>query len=899
MPFSKPCDTLLKSLPHKLIAQLKDTFQASLFFRQVLTQMPEIIYSTHWQQKDDQTYLTQTIDGLFTKTDDFSQMQQALRRLKKKHYAKLVFQQQHGFADFEHIAFVLSFIAKYTLTKSYHYLFTHLIKQYKLLQTPLHMAIIAMGKLGGNELNFSSDIDLVFVYPKDETLKRNSDKTISGMRFYTLIGQQLITLMSEVTADGFMYRVDMRLRPFGETSPLVSSRSHFVDYLIKHARDWERYAYIKSDILTGSPDFSYKLQKQINDFVYRHYLDYKMLSSIRDMKQMIMQEMKQTTLKDNIKLGRGGIREIEFICQCFQLIYGGQDKRLQTNSLKNALSILAKAGHISYEDQQQLYSHYVLLRDVENALQMYDDQQTHLLPTQEHQRKAVIKLSRISSEQDFDKKISTTRKAVQILFDRLTNFQNPNETDAYPKKAQSTNLIVEKDDIPYVIDNQLIEHFFQKHTFSANEKIMIYQLIAHAQKIQDIALVSEVLNLIHTLYRRKTYLYLLCEKQSELEGFVRVLSYGKRLPSMISKYPFLLERALTAKHHDQIYLSLNKLRDALQAQLQKIDLTDTESFLETLRRFKVTQTFNIIVAEIRHKISLMESSDLFSYLATVLVEAALEGAWREVFLQTDIPKDLQKHYKDSLGIIAYGKLGGLELSLSSDLDLVFLSHIQCDNIKSNLFVRVIQKFIHYMQIQTYTGKLYDIDLRLRPNGENGLLVSPISAYRQYLEDKAWTWEHQALTRARFISGAAQIKPIFNTIRQRILTQKRDIGALKKDITQMREKMRRHHLKTQNKFDLKQSPGGMVDIEFIAQFYALAYSYQRPEISYYSDSIRIIQSMESAQFINMETAETLIQAYCFFRDLSFKCYLNKMPSIVSLDQVAHFAKPVIQIWQTLF
>ena len=691
----------------------------------------------------------------------------------------------------------------------------------------------------------------------------------------------------------------MRLRPFGEGAPLVISLENFECYLLEHARDWERYAYVKADPISGEQESIARLQQQISHFVYRHYLDYKMISSLRTMKHMIIKEIKATQLQNNIKLGYGGIREIEFICQCFQLIYGGQNKGLQTTSIKRALFVLAQAKHIADQDVELLYENYVFLRDLENSLQMLDDQQVHTLPCQAKQKQQILKLMRFSRDEILQSKITVVQDSVRKYFDQLTKFsvieniQNNNSANT-SKAATITSVQYNAKLTSPVIDN-----FFHKNQFNESEKDIILALLNAVKAVEGAQFINEIMPLIQVLARRKNYLYLLGEATQHLTNFVQFLAHGARIPDLLAKYPFLLECALFSKTHKELYLNMDDLRRALGRELKKIDLGDTEVYLETLRRFKIKQIFNIIVAEWNHQISMMESSDLFSYLATIIIEAVLEGAWRDVFLTAALSKKKQQAYIESLAVIAYGKLGGFELSLSSDLDLVFLSDNRITNMEQSVFIRVIQKFIHYMQIQTYNGKLYDIDLRLRPNGNDGLLISTFSAYQAYLLQSAWTWEHQSLTRSRFIVGRDHTKLAFSKLRNQVIVQSRESKHLKKEICDMRDKMRVHLLKTRAQFDLKQSVGGMVDIEFIAQFLALSHSYSIPQMCIYSDSIRIIETAESANIISLETAKTLVTSYCLYRQLSFQCYLNRKPSMVDFEQVRAQSKQVKHIWQRVF
>lgn len=898
MDFSQFCDTLHLSGSEEIAQQLYASFKASDFFAAALIKYPTLVETIDWHVLDNQNSLNAKISTLFAQENvSDNALGKDLRILRKHVSLKLLFQHQHNIASFEHIAFVLSFTAKQILIYAEKFLASGLSGEYQLTSSVPPLLIIAMGKLGGNELNFSSDIDLIFLYDCEQAFLCRNGKTISNQQFYIRLGQRLIGLLNDTTADGFVYRVDMRLRPFGEGAPLVISVENFERYLLEHARDWERYAYVKADIISGESQSITRLRKKITDFVYRHYLDYKMISSLRTMKHMIIKEIKAKQLHNNIKLGYGGIREIEFISQCFQLVYGGKNKGLQTTSIKEALFVLAHAKHITDDDAQLLYKNYIFLRDLENSLQMLDDQQIHTLPCQKKQQQQIVKLMGLSGYDMLQSEISAVQASVQQYFDQLTQFSALEKTQQ--NNNPNTKKVTTSNEYKPNFISPITDKFFEKNQFNDPEKDIIIALFNAIKSVKGAEFITEIMPLIQVLARRKNYLYLMGEAKQHLTDFVKFLSHGARIPALLAKYPFLLECALFSKAHKEIYLNMDELRYALNDELQKIDCSDTELYLETLRQFKIKQIFNIIIAEWNHTISMMESSDLFSYLATIIIESVLQRAWRDVFLTGQLSKKTQKTYIDALAVIAYGKLGGFELSLASDLDLVFLSDHHAAKLEQSIFVRVIQKFIHYMQIQTYNGKLYDIDLRLRPNGKDGLLISNFSAYQKYLLQSAWTWEHQSLTRSRFIIGRNHTQIKFNKLRHQVIAQARQPKHLKTEICQMRDKMRAHLLKTHAEFDLKQSVGGMVDIEFIAQFFALAYSHKIPQMCFYSDSIRIIETAESANIISLETAKTLITSYCLYRQLSFQCYLNRQPSIVSFDKVMPHSKEVRQIWHHVF
>ena len=860
--------------------------QISPFFSQFCRNQASKVKQIDWDIIDSETSLAAQVDSLFShKNLHESLLMQQLRILRKTIYAKLVFQQYSKLIDFENIAFILSLTAKLILHKLHDYLTMQLQLKHELSEPLEPLLILAMGKLGANELNYSSDIDLIFLYPSKKSLQCNNHTDIDNQRLYNEVGQKLISYLNQVTVDGFVYRVDMRLRPYGDASPLSLDLASFEQYLIKDARAWERYAYLKADVVTGGLNEINKVKNMLNNFVYRHYHDYKMIAEIRQMKAKVIKETHKKSLINHIKLGRGGIREVEFLCQCLQLVYGGQNKQLQTPALKTALYALAHAKHISFKEANEIYQHYVFLRNVENAIQMFDDQQTHQIPSSALAQHALTELLGIQSWSLFVSQLTAVRKSIQHYFDTLTQFNETFTSNTPTTKPQ------------LALKNMLTElRTTSTHSLTSEQHHIINQMIDLAKQQHKPTFMGGINRLIHILSKRKNYLYLLADESHKLPNFIKTLSLGKRVLEEVIQYPFLIEYILS--HNDSNYqnqeINIDQIRLRLHEKLNMIEISDTENYLETLRKFKIEFTFTITLAQSNKQVSLMESGDLFSMLANIIIESVIEGAWHEVLKKSTLTPSAINTYKNALSIIAYGKLGGVELSLSSDLDIVFL----CDNndqLNRKLFVRVIQKFIHFMQVPTYYGKLYEIDLRLRPNGSDGFLISSMEAFLNYQQHHAWTWEHQAITRARCVHGSKALKSEFAHIRQQIICIPKEPLKLKKSITDMRYKMRQNRHIPQGEFDLKHSVGAMIDIEFLAQYFALAYSHKHPAICFFTDSIRIIQTVESINLITLDTAESLIDAYCYYRHLCFQCYVDSKPELINQSIALPYADQIMKIW----
>ncbi|MCF6768280.1 bifunctional [glutamate--ammonia ligase]-adenylyl-L-tyrosine phosphorylase/[glutamate--ammonia-ligase] adenylyltransferase [Thiotrichales bacterium 19S11-10] len=834
--------------------------------------------------------------NIFESYQTFSDLSQKLRIFRKFHSVNIIYQMMIQKRKMEEIIAHLSALADALVLIALENVELSIKKRFR-LDSLESMIVLALGKLGGRELNFSSDIDLIFLYDEEKV------SGFDAIRIYTYIAQALVNLLNALTVDGFVFRVDLRLRPFGEGSPLVTSIDAFESYCLKHARDWERYALIKSRQLT---DNNQKLSRIIQSFVYRKYIDYTVLNAIRLMKEKILSDMKRDKLKDNLKLGRGGIREIEFIVQCYQLIYGGQNRHLRANELSKGLCNLAKYQHIDKDDADCLWESYVFLRNFENALQMINDQQRHHLPKKEINQYRVSEILGYKNWQALEEDYQQVVQDVQTVFDQLTHFSELNLSS----KKENEIPQIKSLDKPMTIGAQLrLEKELDK--FKSNPNIseasiksievlleLFEKEIIKFKETEQLSLLSVITKLLKTISRRSTYLHQLIESKDQLEQLVDVLSIGEWFSERIIQFPHLLEVILNlSDDYDKLYLDKSAYQLMINNRLEQVEISDREEALEILRRLKVEEVFKVALAEHRRNLTLMETSDVLSALAEAFTDQILDIAWDKVKQKFDFKPDELKKLKSSLSIIAYGKLGGYELGFGSDLDLIFLYQTQAGiNNETRIYAKVVQTFVSLMQTRSYSGRLYSVDLRLRPSGETGLLVSSIDAFKIYQLNQAWTWEHQALTRARWIAGSQEVKEIFNKIRFQILKKERNDNELKQQVLAMRIKMNENLYKPkQGYFDIKYSPGGMIDIEFLAQYMALAYTQKHEEISIFTDNIRIFQSMESAQLLSFEQAQLLVEAYCFYRDLSYECVFKNKPLLVEIDKVKPYDNKIVTIY----
>ncbi|MCF6765903.1 bifunctional [glutamate--ammonia ligase]-adenylyl-L-tyrosine phosphorylase/[glutamate--ammonia-ligase] adenylyltransferase [Thiotrichales bacterium 19S3-7] len=839
----------------------------------------------------------QAYDAFIT-NNQLSDFNQAIRLFRKFHSVVIIHQMLNLNQPFEIIAKHLSLLADYLINLALEKTYRDVKTKFNLDNIP-PMTVLALGKLGARELNFSSDIDLIFLY--DEKVSISFDP----LRVYSGVAQQFIQYLNQLTIDGFVYRVDMRLRPFGDGSPLVSSISSFQSYCIKHAREWERYALIKARQVTTNTK---EVESIISDFVYRNYMDYTVLDAIRRMKSKILKEMQIERLRFNVKLGRGGIREIEFIVQCYQLIYGGQNRHLRTPHLYDALMNLAKYQHIDQVIADKLYKHYVFLRNLENVLQMLNDQQRHHLPKKELNQNRISAMLNYSHWDALFNDYNQVSKEVQQAFDELTHFSKLDEFEKLNLEDHLGSTVITKQDSVVNLESMINDfkakckrnmQLSEQVCVLINELIFLFLIeVHHYPSDQQSTLLGDILKLLRAISRRSTYLYLLVESKDQLHLLVEMIARGQWFSQRLIQFPHLLETVLyLPDEHQQLYLSKVDYNYLLLKCINQVEYDAKEAFIEIVRRFKVEQVFKVAVAEYKRSLTLMETSDVLSALAEAIIETMLDYAWQQIKHKLSITENELLLLKESFCVVSYGKLGGYELGFGSDLDLIFLykRHQKIDN-PSKIYIKVVQLFVSLMQTQSYSGKLYTIDLRLRPSGETGLLVSDIQAFANYQLNQAWTWEHQAITRARWVGGSEQLQSEFELIRYDVLKRKRDLNELKKQIIAMRLKMNDNLYRPKHGyFDLKFSVGGMIDIEFLAQYMALAYTNHHQEISLFTDNIRIFQSMESAQLLQFDEAQILIEAYCYYRDLSYDYLFNNKPLLVEIDQLKPYDSKVKKIY----
>ncbi|WP_417226794.1 bifunctional [glutamate--ammonia ligase]-adenylyl-L-tyrosine phosphorylase/[glutamate--ammonia-ligase] adenylyltransferase [Amphritea sp.] len=791
---------------------------------------------------------------------------------------------------------------------------------------PQQLVVLGMGKLGAHELNLSSDIDLIFAYP-EKGMTEGGRRVLANQDFFSRLGQKLIQALDNITADGFVFRTDMRLRPYGASGPLVCSFPAMEDYYQTQGRDWERYAMIKARVVAGDQQAGAELQEMLRPFVYRKYIDFSAFDSLRSMKEMINKEVRRKGLQGNVKLGAGGIREVEFIGQAFQLIRGGRDPRLQQRELLTILPLLPETVGIPEQAVAELAEAYTFLRNAEHVIQAVADRQTQELPMD------TIDQARMAYSMGFDD-WDTFMAALQRQRDRVTeHFADviaPAETHLQQDDHHSDWLLLWNSEF----EAEEGEAFFAKHGLDnpqqawqafnhlkSSRSVQVMQAVGHERLLAVLPkLMSEVstvdnasetlervLLLIQAIIRRSSYLVLLAENPDAMKQLVRLCSASAWFSETLTKQPVLLDELIDQR---SLYSPPSKdtLQSDLRQQLLRIPEEDEEQLMDTLRYFKSAHVLSVAASDITGALPLMKVSDYLTWLAEVILDVVLDIAWRQLSEKHGVPlKSPGIACDPDFIIVGYGKLGGIELSYGSDLDLVFIhdadASLYTEGKKpianSVFFTRLGQKIIHILNTFTTGGDLYEVDMRLRPSGKSGLLVSSLKAFAEYQEKEAWTWEHQALVRARVITGSASLKAKFEQVRSDILSQPRDLTRLSTEVVQMREKMR-NHLGTAEKdsdalFNLKQDRGGIVDIEFIVQYSALAFAHQYPELIEYTDNIRILDAMENTGVMAEEDTQILREAYKDYRSVGHRQVLQGRANSVSANELEEYRQAVTRIW----
>lgn len=784
------------------------------------------------------------------------------------------------------------------------------------------LIVIGMGKLGGGELNFSSDVDLVLLFPlHGET---NGERSISNEEFFTRLGQGMVRLLETPTADGFVLRVDLRLRPFGASGPLVSSFASFEDYLPRHGRDWERYAYVKARPVTAPERYEEINTSAVRPFVYRRYLDFGVFESLRDMKALIAREVERRELADNVKLGPGGIREIEFVVQSFQLIRGGRDRRLQTPSLLKALAILGETRLLPANVVEDLRAAYVYLRRLENRLQMLADAQVHRLPEDAATRERIALAMGAPDWTAMLAELDRHRGRVSGHFrlvvlggsdsDRrsvidLGRFWDSQAETAALVDSLSRAGFTEADEASRLLLELRASSLVRRLDEPGRRRLqnLLPALLADiAASGAQLVVLRRVLRIIEAIGQRSAYFALLQESSPARARLVELCGHGEFLAQQIAAYPLLLDELIDERLLSNVAGRLELARD-LASRMDGVEDEEPEHQVEALRHFQRAALFRIGVADLTGRLPVMQVSDRLTDVAELIIETAMDLGWQQITAQYGTPMcgDGTGRRPVRIAAAGYGKLGGMELGYSSDLDVVFLHDSHGDHQETEgsrpidnqvFFVRLAQRIVHLLTMHSAAGRLYEVDVRLRPSGKGGLLVTNIEAFAEYQRTEAWTWEHQALLHARSVAGAPELRARFEEIRMDVLSNHVRRGTLRTEVRTMRERMRKELSRAgEGQFDIKQDAGGVADIEFLAQYWALRWAREYPPVAMFSDTIRQLESVASADLVPQASVDLLTAAYRAYRLRTHHLSLMNQDSIVPATEFIAERAAVTGIW----
>jgi [glutamine synthetase] adenylyltransferase / [glutamine synthetase]-adenylyl-L-tyrosine phosphorylase len=918
----------------EFLKELKQVFTFSDFVAVSCTRNPKVLADLIESGDLQRRYSTDShINKLKTSLAGIKEdpaLEQTLRFFRTREMVRIAWRDLTGLAELTETMSDLSALAESCIDLILSILYDRQCTEFGIPTDSDHLAlrliVIGMGKLGGDELNFSSDVDLIFAFAENGKTKQGP-KSISHEEFFLRLCRQLIRIIGKATSDGFVFRVDTRLRPFGENGPLCMSFDAMEQYYQRQGREWERYAWIKARVVAGDKEAGEQLLKKLKPFIYRRYLDFGVFGSLRDMKKKISLEVKRKGMKEDIKLGPGGIREIEFFGQIFQLIRGGVVPALQERRIQKVLRILAEESYYPQNVCDELLQAYEFLRKTEHRLQEFNDQQTHKLPSDPVDRERLAASMGFDGYQIFGEHLEKHRKNVHSHFMALLETRDSKEKNEIASDelgsiwlgltddGHSGQILLNAgynrpDEVIRLLDhlrNDLATRALSTEGRRRLDKLVPLVLKEISTVDQPDMTLNRIVDLIKTIERRTSYLALLIENPSALTHLVKLSYASPLITSLLAGHPVLLDELLDTR---TLYVPPKKdeLNAELKKKLEQVNTHELEYHIEQLCIFKQANTLRVAAADITGSLPLMRVSDHLTYIAETVLNEVVNLAWNHLVKKHGTPTCTLDGKKCEKGfvVIAYGKLGGIELGYASDLDLVFLhagsegqteEGIQTiDN--TQFFARLGQRVVHILTAHTRAGNLYEIDMRLRPSGSSGVLVSQIEAFSEYQHKSAWTWEHQALIRARAICGDMYLIEHFNNIRKEILSTPKDKTKLRGEVSDMRERLRKERLKPKTGiFNIKQDRGGMVDIEFLVQYLVLLNSNKYPELLKFTDNVRQLQSLTETKVIDEFTANLLRHAYLIFRAVAHRFSLQEKSTEVPEDKFSRLRGKIIKIWKT--
>ncbi|ENL8727234.1 bifunctional [glutamate--ammonia ligase]-adenylyl-L-tyrosine phosphorylase/[glutamate--ammonia-ligase] adenylyltransferase [Citrobacter amalonaticus] len=914
-PLQQYWQTIAEQLPESVSGvQAKSVLTFSDFVRDSIIAHPRWLTELESAppQADEWQQYGEWLQAALATVNDEAALMHELRLFRRRVMVRIAWAQALSLVDDTDILQQLSHLAETLIVSARDWLYDACCREWGTPCSqdgiPQPLLILGMGKLGGGELNFSSDIDLIFAWPEHGSTQ-GGRRELDNAQFFTRMGQRLIKVLDQPTQDGFVYRVDMRLRPFGDSGPLVLSFAALEDYYQEQGRDWERYAMVKARIM-GDTDGRYvdELRAMLRPFVFRRYIDFSVIQSLRNMKGMIAREVRRRGLKDNIKLGAGGIREIEFIVQVFQLIRGGREPSLQSRSLLPTLSAIAALHLLPENDAEQLRLAYLFLRRLENLLQSINDEQTQTLPGDELNRARLAWGMNADNWSQLMETLEGHMANVRRVFNELIgDDETDTQEDALSEQWRELwQDALQEDDTPPVLSHltdddrlrvlALIADFrkeLDKRTIGPRGRQVLDHLMPHLLSDvctrQDASLpLSRITPLLVGIVTRTTYLELLSEFPGALKHLISLCAASPMVASQLARYPLLLDELLDPNTLYQP-TATDAYRDELRQYLLRVPEDDEEQQLEALRQFKQTQLLRIAAADIAGTLPVMKVSDHLTWLAEAMIDAVVQQAWLQMVARYGQPTHLTERAGRGFAVVGYGKLGGWELGYSSDLDLIFLHDCPIDVMTDGereidgrqFYLRLAQRIMHLFSTRTSSGILYEVDARLRPSGAAGMLVTSAESFADYQKNEAWTWEHQALVRARVVYGDPQLTSQFDSVRRDIMTQPRDGKTLQNEVREMREKMRAHlGNKHRDRFDIKADEGGITDIEFITQYLVLRYAHDKPKLTRWSDNVRILELLAQNDIMDEQEAMALTHAYTTLRDELHHLALQELPGHVA-------------------
>jgi glutamate-ammonia-ligase adenylyltransferase len=861
--------------------------------------------------------------------EDEAALMRVLRRLRRREMVRIAWRDLCGWSDLETTLRETSWLAEAAIDGALSCLTRWAVEDNgqprDAAGNPMGLAVLGMGKLGAWELNFSSDIDLIYAYAADVAI--DGPRSMDHSAHFQEIGRRLVNVLGKSDEDGFVFRVDLRLRPYGDAGPLAMSIAQMEDYYQLQGREWERYAMIKARPVGGDRATGADLLGLLRPFVYRKYLDYGVFDSLREMKTMIDREAARRDMEDDIKRGPGGIREIEFIGQTYQLIRGGREPALREQRLLVVLERLAKTGHLPAETSRELAVSYRYLRRLENRLQIFADAQTHRLPQSAPERQRLAWTMGHEDAESFERTLTGHRRRVREHFDRIfagtahrrsASGSGPDYAALWSAAATLPARLAEApEEVVSLAGGQSIPAFGDEgwRRLAALRDSYLYRSLSAIGRsrmdrlmpmlLEAVAMVPEpettlprVLEFIEHTARRTAYLALLADNPMVLTQMVELCAASPWIARMLGEQPLLLDELIDPGSLERP-LARPALESEIAARLAAVDDDDLEQQMEALRQFKQANVLRVAAADIRGSMPLMVVSDHLTDIAEVCLGAVLRLAVAHTVARN---RDARQAIDRGFAIVAYGKLGGIELGYGSDLDIVFLHGGTAENAAGPIYIRLGQRIIHMLSAHTPAGVLYPVDLRLRPSGSSGLLVSSLDAFEEYQRSQAWTWEHQALVRARVVAaiGDDVVERRFEDLRRSVLARPRDAAVLAAEIEDMRERMRRELSRGDDtRFDPKQDRGGIVDIEFIVQYAVLRWAATRPELLRWTDNIRLLETLKDAGLLGEREAAAMTDAYRALRARVHRLALQEIsPALTPADEFSAERETVISVWREL-